>query len=74
MEFYICNIICNGSQDSAVGIALATGWTTKGSEFKSCWGQDFSSLHVIQTSSGAHPTSYKMGTRASFPRDKAAGV
>jgi hypothetical protein len=31
---------------------LATGWTTKGSEFKFRWGQEFSLLHVV------HPTSY----------------
>jgi hypothetical protein len=31
-------------------------------------------LHVVQTGSGAHPTSYPMGTFSSFPRGKAAGA
>jgi hypothetical protein len=29
-------------------------------------------LHVVQTGSGAHTASYRMGTRGSFPRGKAA--
>jgi hypothetical protein len=29
---------------------------------------------VFQTGSGAHPASYPMGIRASFPGNKAAGV
>jgi len=28
----------------------------------------------VQTGSGAHPASYPMGTRGSFPRGKAAGA
>jgi hypothetical protein len=36
---------------------LATGWTTKGSS---------SSPSEVQTGSGVHPTSYPMGTGASF--------
>jgi hypothetical protein len=45
----------------------------EGSEFESQQGKEFSPLHVIQTSSGAHPDSYPMGTGGSFPGDKAAG-
>jgi hypothetical protein len=41
---------------------LATDWTTKGSEFESRWGQEFSLLHVVQTCSRSHPASYPMGT------------
>jgi hypothetical protein len=37
-------------------------------------GSEFSLLHIIQTSSGAHPASYPMVTGSSFPRGKAAGV
>jgi hypothetical protein len=33
-------------------ITLAMGWTTEGLEFESQWGQEFSLLHVFQTSSG----------------------
>jgi hypothetical protein len=49
------------SRDSAVGIGLATGWITKGSEFESWWGQNFSLFHV-QTGSVAHPASYPVDT------------
>jgi len=35
---------------------------------------NFSVLHCIQTGSGAHPATYQMGTRVSFPRHKAAGA
>jgi hypothetical protein len=34
----------------------------------------FSLLHFVQTSSGAHPASYSMGTGGSFPKSKAAGA
>jgi hypothetical protein len=30
----------------------------------------FSLLHIVQTGSGVQPTSYKMGTRGSFPEVK----
>jgi hypothetical protein len=33
---------------------------------------EFSLLHIIQTSSGVHPTSYPMDTGSSFPRGKAS--
>jgi hypothetical protein len=42
---------------------------TEGSEFESRWGQEFSLLHVVQTGSGVHQTSYPMGTGG-----KAAGA
>jgi hypothetical protein len=57
------------SRDSAVG--MATGWTAERSEFESREGQDVSSLHVVQTGSGAHPASYPMGIGGSFPGGKA---
>jgi hypothetical protein len=47
------------------------GWTNEVLEFKSQYGQEFSLLHIVQTSSGAHPASYPMGIRALY-RDKAA--
>jgi hypothetical protein len=31
-------------------------------EFESRWGQEILLLHVVQTGSGVHPTSYPMGT------------
>jgi hypothetical protein len=36
--------------------------------------RDFSLLFSLQTSPGAHPASYLMGTGASLPRSKAAGA
>jgi hypothetical protein len=55
---------------SAVGIAQsvfqqALGWTAQ-VQFSAV--QDFSLLHSVQTNSGAHPASYPMGTRGSFPQ------
>jgi hypothetical protein len=52
---------------------LATGWTTEGSEFESRYGQELSLLHVVQTGSGVHPTSYPMGMGALFPGVKRPG-
>jgi hypothetical protein len=43
------------------------------SEFESLYGQKFSLLHVVQTGSGVHPTSYPMGTTAVFPEVKRRG-
>jgi hypothetical protein len=40
---------------------MAASWTTEGSEFETRYGQEFSLLHVVQTGSGVHPTSYPMG-------------
>jgi hypothetical protein len=35
---------------------------------------NFSLHHRVQTGSGAHPASYPMGTRVSFPGGKVAGA
>jgi len=35
---------------------------------------NFSLYHRVQTSAGAHPASYPMGTRSTFPWGKAAGA
>jgi hypothetical protein len=53
---------------------LVTCWTAEGSEFESQYGQEFSTLQVVQTGSGAHHVSYPMGTGNSFPGGKAAGA
>jgi hypothetical protein len=62
------------SRDSSVGIATDY-WLDdqEGREFESRQGKKFSLLHIVQTGSGVHPTSYPMGTRGSFTGDKAAG-
>jgi hypothetical protein len=49
-------------------------WTTERSEFESRYVQEFSLLHVVQTGSGVHPTSYPMGTAGSFPEGKRPGL
>jgi hypothetical protein len=38
------------------------------------WAGNFSLRHRVQTSSGAHPASHPVGTRASFPGSKADGA
>jgi hypothetical protein len=59
------------NQESSVGIVMGCllyGLVlTPGNE-------DFSFLHSIKTESGAHPVSYLMGTQASFPGVKVAGM
>jgi hypothetical protein len=41
----------------------------KKSEIRSQRRKDLSSLHIIQTGSGAYPASYPVGTWGSFPRN-----
>jgi hypothetical protein len=56
------------SRDSSVGIATGYGLEDHGVwEFESRLGQKFSLLHIVQTGSGVHPTSYTMNTGSSFP-------
>jgi hypothetical protein len=42
-------------------------------EFESRQGKNFSLLHIVQTGSGVHPTTYKMGTGGAFPGIKRQG-
>jgi hypothetical protein len=63
------------SHDSSAGTALGYGLDNLGSRFRFPAGaENFSLNHRIQNSSGAHPASYPMGTRGSFPGGKAAGA
>jgi hypothetical protein len=56
------------SRDSSVGIALGYGLDDRGSKVRFPTGAGNSSLHRrFQNGSGAHPDSYIMGTRGSFP-------
>jgi hypothetical protein len=50
----------------------ATSWMIGGSSSDRGW--EFFLHHRVQTGSGAHPASYPMGTRGSFPGGKAAGA
>jgi hypothetical protein len=68
-------IFNNKSRDSSVGIALGYGLTDRGSGARFPAGAgNFSLHHRVQNGSGAHPASYPMGTRGSFPGDKATGA
>jgi hypothetical protein len=60
--------------DSSVGIALGYGLDDRGSRVRFPAGAGSFSLHRVQNGSGAHPASYPMGTRGSFPGGKAAGA
>jgi hypothetical protein len=61
------------SYGSTVGIATAYGLDDQGVRVRVPVVSEYSLLHIIQTSSGAHPVSYSMGTGGFFPRGKAAG-
>jgi hypothetical protein len=75
VEKYIYNFIyVQESHDSSVGIALGYGLDDQGSRFRFPAGTgNFFLHHRVQNGSGAHPASYPMGTRGSFPGGKAAG-
>jgi hypothetical protein len=63
------------SHDSSVGIALGCGLHDRGSRVPFPAGAgNFFLHHRVQNGSGAHPASYPMGTRDSFPGGKAAGA
>jgi hypothetical protein len=60
---------------SRAGIALGYGLDDLGSRVRFPAGAGNFSLHRrVQNGSGAHPASYPMGTRGSFPEGKAAGA
>jgi hypothetical protein len=70
----ICTLL-EKSHDSSVSIALGYRLDDWGSRVQFLVGaRNFSLHHCIQNSSGAHPASYPMGTRGSFPGGKAAGA
>jgi hypothetical protein len=63
------------SRDSSVGIALGCELDDRGSRVRFPAGAGNFSLHRhLQNGSGAHPASYPMGIRGSFPGGKAAGT
>jgi hypothetical protein len=63
------------SRDSSVGIALGYGLDEWGSRARFPAGAgNYFLRHRVQNGSGAHPASYPMGTRGSFPGGKAAGA
>jgi hypothetical protein len=59
----------------SVGIALGYGLDDRGSRVRfPARAGNFSLYHRVQNGSGAHPASYPMGTRGSFPGGKSAGA
>jgi hypothetical protein len=62
-------------RDSSVGIELSYWLIDRGSRL---WfpaeAGDFSFHHRVQSDSAAHPASYPIGTRGSFPGGKAGGA
>jgi hypothetical protein len=63
------------SRENSVGVALGHGLDDRGSRVLFRVGaENFSLRHRVQNVSGAHPASYPMGNRGSFPGDKAAGA
>jgi hypothetical protein len=58
---------------NSVGKALGYGLGDRGSRVPFPARAGNFSLHCIQNGSGAHPASYPMGARDSFPGGKAAG-
>jgi hypothetical protein len=73
--FIIHNLpIVTQSRDSSVGIALGYGLDDRGSRVRFLAVAGNVSLHYrVQNGSGAHPASYPMGTRGSFPGVKRPG-
>jgi hypothetical protein len=62
------------SRDSSVGIALGYGLDDRGSRVRFPAGTgNFSLHHRVQNDSGAHPASYPIDTRGSFPGGKRPG-
>jgi hypothetical protein len=62
------NIHSSESRDSSVGIALGYGLDDRDSMVRiPAEAGNFSLHHRVQDGSGAHPASYPMGTRGSFP-------
>jgi hypothetical protein len=63
------------SRDSSVGTALGYALDDQGSRVRFPAGAgNFALHHRVQNGSVAHPASYPMGTRGSFPGGKAAGA
>jgi hypothetical protein len=70
LHFYFLTDLLK-SYDRSVGIALGYGLDDWGPRFQFPVGAgNFSLHHCVQNDSGAHPASYPMGKRDSFPGGK----
>jgi hypothetical protein len=69
-----CSSLHSKSHNSSVVVALGYGLDDRGSRVRFFAGAGNFSLHRrVQNGCGAHPASYPMSTRGSFPGGKAAG-
>jgi hypothetical protein len=74
-SFHVQKLYEYKSRDSSVGIALGYELDDRGSRVRfPARAGNFSLHHRVQNGFGAHPASYPMGTRGSFPGGKAAGT
>jgi hypothetical protein len=71
---YLIYYMMLGSRDSVFGIATDHGLDERGVGVRVPYRLEFSVLHVVQTGSGVHPTSYPMGTGAFLLGGKAASA
>jgi hypothetical protein len=62
------------SRGSVVVIATDHGLEDRRVEFESRKGEESLLLHFVQTGSGAHRSSYSIGTGGFFPEAKAEGA
>jgi hypothetical protein len=75
LEFNLCSTSEDVvSRDIVVGRATGYWLDDRGVGVQVPVGSKFALLHVIQTRSGGHPTSYPMGTGGSFLGGKVAGA
>jgi hypothetical protein len=73
--FHFEKLVTDSSRGSSIGIALGYGLDNRGFRVRSPAGAgNFSLHHPVRNSSGAHPASYPMGNRGSFPGGKATGA
>jgi len=75
LNHYYVRYVCYGDNTSAVGIATGYRLVDRmiGARFPAESG-NISLLHRVQIGTAAHPASYPISTRGSFPGDKAAGT
>jgi hypothetical protein len=63
------------SRDRSVGTTLGFRLGDRGSRVRFLAGaENFSLHHLVQNGSGAHPASYPVGTKGSFPGGWATGA
>jgi hypothetical protein len=74
LKFWFPFVKCK-SRDSSVSIVLRYGLDDQGSRVRLPAGDgNFSLHHRVQNNSGAHPASYPMDARGSFPGGKVVMV